>query len=339
VTPPVTPPASGGTAFVTGQTLGTVRRDYNGWVGMQFRVGSNPLTITGVGRIVAPGDSGTHLVKIVDASTGLDVPGASASVVTAGATAGTYVYGAVSSVVLNANAPYYILTQETAGGDPWYDFNTLVQTTNVANTVSAAYYYGSAYYNLGSSGASYGPVNFQYQQAAPPTTVSVSAVAVFLNADISTMGSWKGVYGADGQAIEADLVRYPSYAQVSITNAQTFTWAPSTPDLRGLQKASNLADRIAATWYSSTNFSIDVNLIDGLGHQVALYAVDWDNSPRVQRVDVLDAATQTVLDSRTVSNFRQGEYLVWNVQGHVTFRITNLGVSNGVVSGIFFGGK
>jgi hypothetical protein len=56
-------------------------------------------------------------------------------------------------------------------------------------------------------------------------------------------------------------------------------------------------------------------------------------------VDVLDAASQTVLDSRTVSNFRQGEYLVWNVQGHVTFRIANLGVSNGVVSGIFFGGK
>ena len=337
--PPVTPPASGGTAFVTGQTLGTVRRDYSGFVGMQIRVGTNPLTITGVGRIVAPGDSGTHLVKIVNASTGQDVPGASATVATAGATAGTYVYAAVNSVVLNANAAYYILTQETAGGDPWYDFNTLVQTTNVANTVSAVYYYGSTYYNMGSTGLSYGPVNFQYQQAAPPPTVSVGAAAVFLNADISTMGSWKGVYGADGQSIEADLLRYPSYAQVSISNAQIYTWAGSTPDLRALQKASNPSDRIAATWYSATNFSIDVNLIDGLAHLIALYSVDWDNSPRVQRVDVIDATSQTVLDSRTVSNFRQGEYLVWNLQGHVTFRVTNLGNANGVVSGIFFGGK
>jgi hypothetical protein len=56
-------------------------------------------------------------------------------------------------------------------------------------------------------------------------------------------------------------------------------------------------------------------------------------------VDVIDAASQTVLDSRAVSNFRQGEYLVWNVQGHVTFRITNLGNGNAVIGGIFFGGK
>jgi hypothetical protein len=118
-----------------------------------------------------------------------------------------------------------------------------------------------------------------------------------------------------------------------------FTWAASSPDVRALQKVSNPGDRIAATWYSSTNFSIDVNLTDGLTHQVALYALDWDDASRIQRVDVIDATSQGILDSRTQSNFRPGEYLVWNVQGHVTFRVTNLGNGNGLVSGIFFGAK
>jgi len=330
------PPASGGTAFVTGQTLGTLRNDYTGWVGMQFKTGSNALTVSAVGRIVAPGDSGTHTVKIVNASTGLDVPGASAAAATAGGTAGTYVYGAVNSVVLNANTAYYIVTQETAGGDLWYDMNTIVQTTTVGNPVSAVYYYGSSYYPIAYSGTSYGPVNFQYQQATAPV-VTVSAAVSFVQSDISTFGSWSGVYGADGQAIEGDLIRYPSYAQVTISNAQAYTWASSTTDVRALQKASNPADRIAATWYSSTNFTIDANLTDGLTHEIALYALDWDNENRVERVDVIDASSQTILDTRTVSNFRIGEYLVWNVQGHVTFRVTNLGSGSGVLSGIFFG--
>jgi hypothetical protein len=335
-TPP-TPPASGGTTFVTGQTLGSLRNDFTGWVGMQFLVGSNPLTVTGVGRIVAPGNSGVHAVKIVNASTGQDVAGASATVVTAGGTAGTYVYGGVSSIVLNANTVYFILTQETAGADKWYDFNTMVQTTNVGSSLSGVYYYGSSYYTLGNSGESYGPVNFQYQQAATGTPVSVTAAATFLSADTSTMGSWVNIYGADGQGLEGDLIRYPAYAQVTVSNAQTFTWAASTPDTRALQKASNPNDRIAATWYSTTNFTIDVNLTDGLTHQVALYALDWDNSPRLQRVDVINASSQAVLDSRNFSNFRSGEYLIWNIQGHVTFLITNLSSSNAAVSGIFFG--
>ncbi|MGA2715070.1 MAG: hypothetical protein ABSG41_18375 [Bryobacteraceae bacterium] len=337
-TNPVTPPASGGTAFVTGQTFGTLRNDYTGWVGMQFKTGSNPLSVTAVGRIVAPGNSGTHTVKIVNASTGLDVPGASAAVATAGGTVGSYVYGTVNSVVLSANTAYYIVTQETGGGDLWYDMNTIVQTTNAGNPVSAVYYYGSSYYPIAYSGTCYGPLNFQYQQTTAPV-VTVGAVVSFVQSDISTFGSWSGVYGADGQGIEGDLIRYPSYAQVAISNAQTYTWASSTSDVRALQKASNPTDRIAAVWYSSTNFTIDVNLTDGLTHQIALYALDWDNESRVQRVDVIDANSQTILDTRNVSNFRIGEYLVWNVQGHVTFRVTNLGPGNGVVSGIFFGGK
>src|SRR5262249_22139684 len=48
--------------------------------------------------------------------------------------------------------------------------------------------------------------------------------------------------------------------------------------------------------------------------------------------------TGTPLNSQTVSSIVGGQYLVWNISGHVQFRVTNL-VSgrNAVMSGLFFG--
>ena len=94
--------------------------------------------------------------------------------------------------------------------------------------------------------------------------------------------------------------------------------------------------RIAACWFSGSSFNVDVNLTDQGSHRVALYLLDWDSNARVTRVDVLDAATQQVLDTRTVAGFTGGQHLVWNVQGHVVFRFTNAGGPNAVLSGIFF---
>lgn len=42
-----------------------------------------------------------------------------------------------------------------------------------------------------------------------------------------------------------------------------------------------------------------------------------------------------VVDSRTVSSFGGGQYLVWNVSGNVTFRITTLAGPDAVLSGLF----
>ena len=82
---------------------------------------------------------------------------------------------------------------------------------------------------------------------------------------------------------------------------------------------------------------MDVNLTDGQTHRLAIYFLDWDTSSRSQRVDVLDAASGTVLDSRTISSFHNGAYLVWNVTGHVQLRFTKLAGTNAVLSGLFFG--
>jgi hypothetical protein len=81
---------------------------------------------------------------------------------------------------------------------------------------------------------------------------------------------------------------------------------------------------------------VDVNVTDGKTHQIALYLLDWDNGGRVETVSIIDATTGTVLDSRNVSSFSNGEYLVWNVSGHVKITTALMAGINAVVSGIFF---
>jgi len=123
----------------------------------------------------------------------------------------------------------------------------------------------------------------------PPET----ATATFVKADSTTQGTWKGVYGADGGAINGDTVSYPSYAQVSFSGQGPFVWNGSTADTRALQKYA-ATDRIASGWYTFSSMTMDVNLTDGNMHQVALYCLDWDqNGTRAERVDVLDALAGT----------------------------------------------
>ena len=54
--------------------------------------------------------------------------------------------------------------------------------------------------------------------------------------------------------------------------------------------------------------------------------------------EVLDAATNAVIDTRDVDDFSSGHYLVWKLRGHVKLKLTHKGVagSNAVVSGLFF---
>src|SRR4029077_18978862 len=95
-----------------------------------------------------------------------------------------------------------------------------------------------------------------------------------------------------------------------------------------------------AAWYSNTpstnQFTIDASISDTATQQVALYFLDWDSTFRRQTIDVLDASGTALNTQSLTSSFNGGVYLVWNVSGHVQFRITwNTGV-NAVISGLFF---
>ncbi|MBV9745236.1 MAG: immunoglobulin domain-containing protein, partial [Acidobacteriia bacterium] len=141
---------------------GSLRNNYSGWVGMSVTVGSSPVTVTALGRMAAPQNSASHTLKIVDGSTGADIPGATAAVNMAGAVTGNFTYASLpAAVTLQAGGTYYFLAQEAAGGDLWYDWNTTAQTTTVANL--AASIYGLPYTTVQASGGHlYGPVDFQY---------------------------------------------------------------------------------------------------------------------------------------------------------------------------------
>jgi hypothetical protein len=162
--------------------------------------------------------------------------------------------------------------------------------------------------------------------------------ATFLAVDTATAGIWKSVYGAEGYTVVEDSSLKPTYATVTPISASSYIWSPSSTDVRALQKGGVASDRIAATWYSPTFFDVDLNITDQSVHKLAVYCVDWDYLGRAQKVEVLDAATNAVLDTRTLSNFGIGVYLIWNVSGHIKLRFTQTSTNlNAVVSGIFFG--
>jgi hypothetical protein len=131
--------------------------------------------------------------------------------------------------------------------------------------------------------------------------------------------------------------KVPAYASLSVQSDAPLLWAGLSLDSRALQVAApGSTNRIAACWPASVSLLFQVPLNDNRFHQVALYALDWDLTGRVQRVDVLDAATGLLLDSRALSQFQNGVYAVWNVKGGVQFRVTTIGPGAAAVSGLFF---
>jgi hypothetical protein len=178
------------TNYVASATLGAIRNNFTGWIGMALTVGNTPISITQLGRMVAPGNSGIHALKIVTAS-GSDVAGGATSINTAGLSSGAFAYASLPSpVTLQANKTYYIVSQETQGGDRWYDINTSIQTASVAIETSGVWSSDGATYNItGSSDQEYGPVDFQY--TAPATSVSL-VTAVTAGTLRNNFAGWVG---------------------------------------------------------------------------------------------------------------------------------------------------
>jgi hypothetical protein len=149
---------------------------------------------------------------------------------------------------------------------------------------------------------------------AIPSASALAANSASFEADTSTAGNWIGNYGADGYNVSQDAsIKTPAYAQINLSNYADFLWAASSVSSNVLQRPENPSGRIAGTWYSRSSFFIDVNLTDGKTHQVSLYALDYDSTVRAETINVRDAATNAILDSRAVApgtSFHKGEYLV-----------------------------
>ncbi len=177
-----------------------------------------------------------------------------------------------------------------------------------------------------------------YVTSSSSTEIPAGNSASFVTNDSATMGNWIGAYGADGYNIFGGTENYPLYVSVVPSGNAGYVWEDPTSDKRGLYKDDTGNERIAATWYSGTSFTLDVDITDGQSHQVAVYMVDWDSyeGPRQALIEALDGDTLEILDSQTLTDYVGGNYLVWNLAGHVVLRFTNTGPANVVTSGIFF---
>jgi hypothetical protein len=215
---------------------------------------------------------------------------------------------------------------ETAGGE----FNAVVEqfvtTASSSGNVVIAYTYGAAGDPL-ASGLEIIPI-------------SSGPSAKFLSSDTTTQGNWMSTYGVDGYDIaggpQSPANGALNYGSYSLQNEADWTWAASTSDTRALQIPGGTGG-IAATWYQATTLSFDVNVGTG-SHEIALYAMDWDAKGRTETIQIVDANNPgNQLDSRTLSNFTGGVYLVWDISGSVIINVTANAGPNAVVSGVFFG--
>jgi hypothetical protein len=170
--------------------------------------------------------------------------------------------------------------------------------------------------------------------SAPPPPPP--ATATFVGPDTTTQGNWQTVYGGQGYDVVDDASSLPSYAKVSVGSSGNYQWPNAGGDARALEEVGG--GRIAAALFSPTSFTVNVNLTDGQTHQLALYLLDWDQygGGRSEQVQITDAATGMVLRTQTISNFSNGEYLVWDIAGDINVKILNQNASsNAVLNGIF----
>jgi hypothetical protein len=176
-----------------------------------------------------------------------------------------------------------------------------------------------------------------FDPAGSPPPPTAPGTGSFVKTDTTNQWNWQNVYGSQGYNVIDNATSYPSYAQVGVSGSSTYVWTTNTSDPRALQDVGS-SGRTAAAWYSTSSFTVYINLTDGQTHQLALYLLDWDQygGGRSEQVQILDATTGSVLSTQSASSFSNGEYLVWNVSGDIEVKFTNTNSSsNAVLSGLF----
>ena len=145
----------------------TARNDYTGSVGMVIQPNSD-VTLLSLGRWCSSANSQAHDVKVVDGTTGIDVPGALVAVSLAGQPEQTFVFVDLPApVTLTGGQTYYLVTNELTGGDAFLEYTITVTPSGDFQVPSAVFADQTPtppaiYKAQGSAGNCYGPVNAQY---------------------------------------------------------------------------------------------------------------------------------------------------------------------------------
>ena len=168
------------------------------------------------------------------------------------------------------------------------------------------------------------------QTTSTPVTINIqnnaANAAIFVNADATTLGNWKGVYGQDGNYIVQHSTEVPSYATFQPTNTNIQVLDAISTDPRALQKifyTFTATERIKTQFHAVSSMDFDVSTNDMQWRRIALYFCDWDAIGRSITVEAHDATSGALIDSRPLLNYQNGVYLVYNYRGRVYFRVRN----------------
>lgn len=153
--------------LLSAQTLGTLRNNWTGPVGFSFICATNS-TCVAVGRWVVSGNAQSHIGAIVSAA---GVVLGYGTITTFGASPGTYAYATLNvPVSLIAGQIYYVVSQESYGGDQWYDFDTAITPVSEGTAITPVYASGTLISSISGwtvpnhPGFSYGPVNMLFTE-------------------------------------------------------------------------------------------------------------------------------------------------------------------------------
>ena len=225
-----------------------------------------------------------------------------------------------SGGVPTGSVEFYDGSTDLGPGSALSGSGTSATSTFTTSTLTAGSHSISAVYTptgnfAGSSGSLTQTVN------SPPATAS------FNGKDSTTEGSWIGVYGSQGYNVinATNGVNYPSYATVTPAGNTAYTWAANTNALPALEIPPSGTSRIAAAWYASTSFTVDVNLTDGQSHNIELYLLDYNTTAAASRSSSPMPTPMPSWILETVSSFHTGVYLSWTISGNVLITITNNG--------------
>jgi hypothetical protein len=175
-----------------------------------------------------------------------------------------------------------------------------------------------------------------FNQPMPP-----SGKVTFTGFDDSTKGNWKKQYGHEGHIIIGEEKHPSDFVTIKYLNGSDHLWSTTTHDVQALESDS-ISQRIAAARSAGTHEIIDIDFKDDKEHALALYCLDWNRKGRWMVVDVIDANTRKLLDSRNLTGFEQGRYINYRIKGKVQLRLTNVWTEryklspDAVFSGLFF---
>jgi hypothetical protein len=230
------------------------------------------------------------------------------------------------------------LLRKAGSGGTYTTLSIGANTTSYTdNTLSAGtqYYYKLQSYNAVGSSA-FTPEISVTTQAAPAPAPSGTNVAVFVGNNTSASGSWKGVFGAEGQIApySGDFV-LPSYVQINANNNYSVVWQNPSSDPRALQKRTSSA-RFATRWNHNGYIDFFLKFKDTATHRVSFYFCDFDRLGRQQKLEVYDQVSGKLITSTSIANFENGVYSTWDLKGSIRVRMASLTSASTVLGGIFF---